>query len=121
MGNSTISMVIFNSYVKLPEGYIYIFGNVGNGWILQKHHGSRWIAFFSGKSEHRKPMGFYIPSNQKAFPEFSHHPILSMDPDYNAQITWLWVIRIIPSTKIWWFSPSNGGGNRGGVGEVGAS
>ena len=25
MGKSTISMVIFNSYVKLPEGYIYIY------------------------------------------------------------------------------------------------
>jgi len=103
--------------------YIYIFGNVGNGWNLQKHHGSRWmgVSFRENLNTGNPWFFFNIPLNQKAFPEFSHHPILSMDPDYNAQITWLWIIRIIPSTKIWRFSPSNGVGNRGGVGEVGSS
>jgi len=34
MGNSTISMAMFNSYVKLPESSFFSYGFIGNHFLV---------------------------------------------------------------------------------------
>ena len=43
VGKSTISMVIFNSYVKLPEGNHYGAAWKNNNSFLGDHHFYEWI------------------------------------------------------------------------------
>ena len=64
MGKSTISMVIFNSYVKLPEGNLCKHpekpaGGFKHEWIMFHNilgcHPSHWLIFFRGVGIGLKP------------------------------------------------------------------
>jgi len=57
MGKSTISMAIFNSYVKLPEGTTY--STIVTGLIAVTLASETYLYLIEGKPGFRKPFLFY--------------------------------------------------------------